>query len=187
MVDITKTLSVCVVTRMNKKGGDTEHEKQVFEYGVELMLNSILKIFVYMIIVFFIGREKEIIVAIGLFSILRKISGGKHAKSDMGCFITMGSILSISVLLPSVMKLSKTQYILIALIVWSIYLINAPMDDYYLCEENIQEKGIQKIKVIIEVGLILILGFYIDKYWSVLILIICASQAITLIEFQKKC
>jgi len=79
MVDITKTLSVCVVTRMNKKGGYTEHEKQVFEYGVELMLNSILKIFVYMIIGFFIGREKEIIVAIGLFS----ISGTKSKEEQI--------------------------------------------------------------------------------------------------------
>lgn len=56
------------------------------------------------------------------------------------------------------------------------------MDEYYQEKGREDEKKKQKIKTVIWVSILLILGYFINEYWKMLILSICFLQAITLIE-----
>ena len=182
MSDITQTLTNLIVVNMNKKRNYTEYEKQVFMYGVELILNSVLKIVVYLIVGRFLEKLKELIVAIILFGFLRKISGGKHSKTNMGCFLITGCILILSIYIPYVLDLAGILYLFISLMICAIYIKCAPMDEYYQEKGREDEKKKQKIKTVIWVSILLILGYFINEYWKMLILSICFLQAITLIE-----
>lgn len=184
MSDITQTLTNLIVSGMNKKRHYTEYEKQVFTYGVELVLNSVLKIFVYLIIGRALGKLKELIVAIFLFAFLRKSSGGKHSKTNIGCFLITGSILILSIYIPYVLNLSGIPYLIICFITWVVYVKCAPLDEYYQEKEREIERKKQKIKTVIWVSVLLLLGFLVNDYWRMLILSVCFLQAITLIEVR---
>ena len=93
MKNYTKALAEQIVAVMDRYNNYEELEKIVICYGMELFLNSILKISIYFVIGFSIGKGVETILSIIIFGSLRKVSGGRHAKTDVGCFIMTGSII----------------------------------------------------------------------------------------------
>ena len=93
MKNYTKALAEQIVAVMDRYNNYEELEKIVICYGMELFLNSILKISIYFVIGFSIGKGVETILSIIIFGSLRKVSGGRPAKTDVGCCIVTGSII----------------------------------------------------------------------------------------------
>ncbi len=104
MKNYTKALAEQIVAVMDRYNNYEELEKIVICYGMELFLNSILKISIYFVIGFSIGKGVETILSIIIFGSLRKVSGGRHAKTDVGCFIMTGSIIFLAVMSPDVVN-----------------------------------------------------------------------------------
>ena len=113
MKNYTKALAEQIVAVMDRYNNYEELEKIVICYGMELFLNSILKISIYFVIGFSIGKGVETILSIIIFGSLRKVSGGRHAKTDVGCFIMTGSIIFLAVMSPDVVNVSIKVYALI--------------------------------------------------------------------------
>lgn len=127
MKNYTKALAEQIVAVMDRYNNYEELEKIVICYGMELFLNSILKISIYFVIGFSIGKGVETILSIIIFGSLRKVSGGRHAKTDVGCFIMTGSIIFLAVMSPDVVNVSIKVYALIILFMNGIFICLSPL------------------------------------------------------------
>lgn len=182
MADFTQSLTALIVSRMNPGREYTESEQQVFMYGTELILNSLLKVTAYLAIGFLLGKGREIAVSLFLFGSLRKLSGGKHARTNLGCFLATGSILALSVGMPYIFCLPKRQYLWAAMAIWAVYARFAPCDQYYREAERKEEARRQKIKTLAVLTVVLLTGYMLSSYWKMLVLWISLLQGITLAE-----
>lgn len=185
MRDMTQVLSSLIVSRMNQNKEYTDNERQIFTYGIELLLNSLVKIMIYLSIGCAIGKGREVMTALFIFGALRKTSGGRHAKTSLGCFFVTGMILILGVSVPYIFRLPMLEYTVAAAVTWVIYLCFAPCDEYYKATERKAEAKRQKIKSLILSGGILTVGCFMDSYWRMLILCIAFLQGITMVELKK--
>lgn len=183
MADITHSLSTRIVSGLNTDKRYTESERQVFTYGIELILNSLLKITVYLIIGILFDAERELITALFIFGTLRKFSGGRHAVSNWGCFLITGSILAFSVSVPYVFCVPIQVYPLAAAMIWIIYARFAPCDQYYKSKK--EAANLQKKKTLIILSIFFITGYFNNDYYQMLVLCVSLLQGITLIDFKN--
>lgn len=182
---MTQALSSLIVSYMNQNREYTDNERQIFTYGIELLLNSLLKMMIYMAAGGIIRNGKEVIAALFVFGILRKLSGGRHAKTSLGCFMITGIILALGIGVPYIFCFSNSEYIFVAIVTWIIYLCFAPCDEYYQAVERKSERKRQKTKSLILSGGILTAGYFMDCYWRMLTLCITFLQGITTVELKK--
>lgn len=68
-------------------------ESNVVEYGVQLMLNTSIKIIIILLVGVVLGYLKEVVVSMWVFGCIRYFAGGYHCKTDIGC---LGVMLAIS-------------------------------------------------------------------------------------------
>lgn len=174
-----------MVSNMNRNRKYTDKERQVFMYGTELILNSLLKILIYLLVGIAAGKGIEVTVAVCIFGVVRKCSGGIHAKTNLGCFLITGSILASSIYMSGILQIQGKVYVLSSVAVWIIYACLAPCDEYYREKGRKAQAREQKIKTLILVSMILVSGYYLKYPWKMLILCILALQGITLIEVTK--
>lgn len=189
MKNYTKALAEQIVAVMDRYNNYEELEKIVICYGMELFLNSILKISIYFVIGFSIGKGVETILSIIIFGSLRKVSGGRHAKTDVGCFIMTGSIIFLAVMSPDVVNVSIKVYALIILFMNGIFICLSPCDEYFESLENNNEKMIVKWESVLMINIIFTIGIFINNYWRTIIFMVIVAQGITLIggkEHEKK-
>lgn len=186
MKNYTKLLSEQIVVVMDRYNNYEETEKAVIGYGVELFLNSMLKTAIYLLIGFAIGKGVEMILAIAIFGSVRKVSGGRHAKTDMGCFIMTGSIILFAVISPEIIIISGWGYALIIISINCLFVYFAPRDDYFEKPENYAEKMSIKWKSILLINVIFLIGMLVNNYWRMIILMTVAVQGITLIQGGKE-
>lgn len=71
-----------------------------------MFLNSAIKTILYIIGAIIIGRVKETLFALVIWCIIRKQSGGRHAKKDFVCFVISGSAIFFLVMVSSALKLT---------------------------------------------------------------------------------
>lgn len=96
MRDYTHELSGVIGGKMSRKQNYSKEKEVVVIYGIELILNSLLKAGIYILIGTLLGKTLEVVTAVIVFAAVRKCAGGVHAKSDMGCFLITGAIVFIS-------------------------------------------------------------------------------------------
>lgn len=72
-----------------KKNEVTDVQKIAIQYGIELFLDSVLKILFLICIGAAFGKGIEMVIVIGCFCLLRKEAGGIHMQSGLGCFLSM--------------------------------------------------------------------------------------------------
>lgn len=100
-----KKMSEYIVSYMDKKRNYSIEEITVISYGIELFLNSVIKIIVYMLIGILIGRMKEVLFSLLVWCSVRKQSGGRHAKNDSICFLISGFSIFFLLLYHHILKL----------------------------------------------------------------------------------
>lgn len=154
----TKLLSEQVIVVMDRYNNYEETEKVVLGYGVELFLNSMLKTVIYLLIGFAIGKGVETILVIVIFGSVRKVSGGRHAKTDLGCFVMTGSIIFLAVMSPDIVNISTKGCLLTLLLTNGIFIFLSPRDEYFENPENYEEKMIVKWKSILMINIIFLSG-----------------------------
>lgn len=86
MKDYTHELSVWLARRCTRGGEYTEGQKLLVTYGMEIILNNVLKYVLMFLLALLLGRGAEALVMLILFAVLRCLLGGAHCKTDTGCF-----------------------------------------------------------------------------------------------------
>lgn len=67
----------------------SDADRNIYEYGLELILSSIINIFVIIITGIFTSRLFESIALLAIVIPLQSCGGGYHAKTHMRCFLIM--------------------------------------------------------------------------------------------------
>lgn len=91
-------VAVALCGWMNQVNYKNQEENKVIQYGLELLLDNIIKIFFIQLIGIFIGKGLETLIILSSFCGLRMQAGGIHAKTGWGCGFSMLLIWAISIL-----------------------------------------------------------------------------------------
>ena len=65
----------------------------VLQYGTELLLDSVIKIILYLVLGGILGKTKETLFALLTWCVIRKQTGGRHVKNNFVCFVISGSVI----------------------------------------------------------------------------------------------
>ena len=83
---------------LNKISPKSQEENKVIQYGMELLLDNIIKLIVILLIGIVLGKGAETLVVLSTFCGLRLQAGGIHAKTGLGCGFSMLLVWAISIL-----------------------------------------------------------------------------------------
>lgn len=145
-----------------------DSDNEIYVYGLQLLIATILKITGLFIIALFLGCMKEFIVFLAAFSILRVFAGGYHAQTYLKCFIvtavSMFSIIELGKYIPSGISIN----LIVILIITSIFIVMkyAPIDNpnkKLTADEYKKFKKASIFIVIIESIVILMLAVFYKK------------------------
>ena len=143
----------------------SEEQVHIVEYGIEVMLNTSLKVIGILVISTILGCFKEVVIAMFVFGSIRNFAGGYHSSTHLGCFSAM--LLTCLSPLPFLgVELAVAKWIWGAISVYSMYEIirYAPRNSKV---NPIHDRRILKRK---RVGSLVVIGLY------VLFLVFCPSS-----------
>ena len=109
-----------IVTWLIKHNAITEEDKELYEYAIFNLLITICPFFITLIIGFMMGVPAESIALLFPFMLIRKFSGGYHARTPFTCFLYSTMIIFIMVFIAS--KTNNSLILKILLTVSSISL-----------------------------------------------------------------
>lgn len=97
-----------------------EAEFHIVEYGIQLLLNTSVKVIIILLTGMVLGYFREVLIAMSVFSAIRYFAGGYHSRTDLGC---LGIMLFICLCPIPLFRLSISVSIMIwgLIIVYSAY------------------------------------------------------------------
>lgn len=170
-----------------------EGEVEVYHYGLELLITTIVKAMGFIILAAILGLVKETIIFTLCFSGLRIQAGGYHAKTPFKCFIGTLILMFPGILLVGVIPMDKQPYYILVFMVISIFLvyIYAPVES-----ENKpltkEEKGIYRCRSLLTImggSIIVLLLIHVHKsfiYLGSIALTAFLMESLTLIHIPRK-
>lgn len=81
-----------------KRNAIAAEQGEVVTYGIELFLNTVLKVIALLFIGLITGLFGEVVISLGCFALLRTKAGGIHMKTSLGCFLSMFGICAAAIL-----------------------------------------------------------------------------------------
>lgn len=128
-----------------KNVGLSDIEYMTVQYGIELTLNSILKILLILLIGLLFGVWRYFALILLVFSSTRTFAGGRHCNTHMGCFLSMLGIClcgmffhSYIPVLPPIPRYILSVVILLVIIVFTPLnsLVN-PIEEKYIVRKRV--------------------------------------------------
>lgn len=92
---MTNWLTKKIIKIMLKHNTITEASCEVYEYGLNILIYTVLSTLFLLIIGCLWGLMLECLIIIAIFYMCQTIGGGYHASTHLQCFITMSTGLSI--------------------------------------------------------------------------------------------
>ncbi len=115
-----KQISRWIVTWCQNKNRMSEEQFHIVEYGIQLLLNTSLKILTIGVIGGILGYFNEVVIAMFVFGSIRYFAGGYHFKTDMGCLGFM-LLMCLSPIPMFRVELYLSKWIWRAISIFSIY------------------------------------------------------------------
>uniref|UniRef100_UPI004056A8C7 accessory gene regulator ArgB-like protein n=1 Tax=Acetatifactor sp. TaxID=1872090 RepID=UPI004056A8C7 len=161
----------------------------IVEYGIQLFLNTSLKVIGIFVIGAIIGHFKKVVIAMFVFGSIRNFAGGRHCQTDFGCFSVMLCIcLSPIPMFP--VPLHLAQWIWGGIAVYSLYQVirYAPRNSTVnpICDVRILKR--KRIGSLVVTGMyVLLLIFYSEPWLRWLVAMPLFIEAVTISPvFYKK-
>ncbi|SCG82403.1 accessory gene regulator B [Proteiniborus sp. DW1] len=119
-----------IVNKMKNYDVANEENIDLYIYGLEILIITIIKYLGIFIISFLLGVVKEALVFVLAFSMLRNQAGGVHLDSFWQCFIITNVITFSCIFLSKALPINHTAIYQIIMLIVSIVLvlIFAPVD-----------------------------------------------------------
>lgn len=133
-------VEICdLMDRINHKEPE---ENKIIQYGLELLLDNVLRFSLVLLIGIIIGMGKETFIILFSFCSLRLQAGGKHAKTGIGCGLSMFVIWALSILgyLFIEIKISLMPYLYIAYVCIVAYCAPRTINIEYFSSKDIFKK-----------------------------------------------
>lgn len=159
-----------------------DEEYPIVEYGIQLFLNTSLKVIIIFLIGAAIGYFKEVVIAMFVFGSIRNFAGGFHCKTDLGCFSVMLFICLSPIPMFNIdIRLAQLMWGIIA--VYSLYQVlrYAPRNSKVnpICDKRILKR--KRIRSLIVTGIyVLFLMLYPGTWLRWLVAMPLFIEAVTI-------
>lgn len=80
-------------------GESSEENADIYAYACEAIIFTLVNVFICLLVALVFGRVVEGLVFITSFALLRRYTGGHHAKTHLRCILTFNTILIFSLLI----------------------------------------------------------------------------------------
>ena len=158
-----------LVMKMKKQLPDIDDEKaEVLNYGLQLIIGEIPKIFLLIILAFLLGIGPITILTFLLILPYRMVSGGFHLKTHLGCIVTTSSFYC-GIALASNYLVIEPIYLkyIITIIVWGFGMVMcklyAPADTENVPIINKKERRKKQIFSYIVLTIMMIVAVFINN------------------------
>lgn len=167
------------VAWLSEKNPQTESENMVIRYGVELLLENILKILLLLGAGLLWGKGLETIIYLSVFCSIRTQAGGYHAKTGWGCCLCMLLVWMIGMVTFEIIEVSLLEIFILFIFAVIIILWKVPKtvnrDCYTLLEQKEKKKN---AVVLLYISIIVAICC---KEWRTLVTCAVALEIITLL------
>lgn len=100
-----------------------KNDSELYEYSLQLIFQGLINIIVILLLGFILNMLKESICLFLTFFILRKFTGGLHAKKYICCFISSTILITLSLFIIRYLKQNSKQLLFTYILVFSTILI----------------------------------------------------------------
>lgn len=123
---IISRFSAALCCLLNKINPRDEDDNITIQYGVELILDNLLKLLFIQLIGILLGKGVETFIILFVFCTLRLQAGGIHAKTNAGCFFGMMMIWLLSLSGAITFKLNLLNVITIYMVSLTVFIFAVP-------------------------------------------------------------
>ena len=142
-------------------------DKELYEYAVHSLILWLIPVGMVLLIGIVLGAVKEGFIMILPFMVIRKFSGGYHAKQERNCLIASGISLTLCVWMASWLNISIFVHLLLGFAAFSLALCS-PIDskERQLDDtEKLQYRCVTRILVTAFIGIYMLLLFLrLERY-----------------------
>ncbi|MBM7615500.1 accessory gene regulator ArgB-like protein [Alkaliphilus hydrothermalis] len=185
---ISKRLTI----RLIDEGVVSLDEFEIYHYGMQLLLATLMEGFGLLILGILTGKVIETVLFVLMFGLLRIFAGGIHAGSYLKCFIVTAIVVFIGVQVVEILQYNfGFNFMLIMLIITNtIVYIFSPIDSPNKpLTDGEKVKNRRRSLLITFVGALIIVFFYkINpnlKYYLFIITFALFSESLTLIRVSR--
>lgn len=134
-----------------KTGSISESDNKLYEYAIRILVQGLINITASILIGIFFNMVKECLCILLVFFILRKFTGGLHAKKYITCLICSLLILIASLISVKVLLIYSISKIFFALVIISILIISilSPIENEKKKLSNREKKLYKSISIIL--------------------------------------
>lgn len=158
--------SLCYL--LNKINPRDEDDNITIQYGVELILDNLIKLLFIQLLGILLGKGAETFIVLFVFCTLRLQAGGIHAKTNMGCFLGMLLIWLLSLSGAVTFKLNLLNVLAIYMFSLTVFVCMVPKSKNitYFTHSAILRK---KITSILLLTLLVLLAIYNENLRELII------------------
>ena len=181
--------AVRLANRLLTKGIISEDYFDIYVYGFELLISSILSTSIILLIGIILGKILQTIAFLITFSLLRSFTGGYHANSYWFCSVVTLSIFGSALLFSELVNINLFAYMILAVIGFTLLLIFAPIENPNKNLTLIQKRKFKIISLIVFVVLVLIgifLRSVVDQVSNVIFWVLLADILLLFIKNRKE-
>lgn len=184
-----------IVNKMKNYDVANEENIDLYIYGLEILIITIIKYLGIFIISFLLGVVKEALVFVLAFSMLRNQAGGVHLKSFWICFIITNIITFSCIFLFKALPINHTAIYQIIMLIISIALVlifapvdteNKPLNEYEKKLYKRRSINVILIASIITIGLSLVFDSFITYGNIVSLAFLCEGITLTPLINRKR-
>lgn len=168
---------------LNRYSPVSQEDNSVIQYGLELLLDSSVKIAIIQIVGIICGKGIETFVVLSVFCSLRLQAGGYHAHTGVGCFIYMAAICTLCLVLGSVIQVKVWHLICFFTLAEGVLLRLAPGTinrEYFTVETVNRKKAWATLLLVTD----LVIAIACTRFRSYILLAV-TSEALTLLPLYK--
>lgn len=117
-------LSECIADFLLSQKVIKKHEKEIYVYGIQLVISSIVNLLICITISLLLGELINGLIFFVLFSSLRRFTGGFHCKTFIMCNVVFSSIVALVLLSNKFLgKVFENYLILIVTVIFTLICI----------------------------------------------------------------
>ena len=150
---------------------DDEREKAVITYGIEVVLNELLKSILILVLGIVFGKTLVAVIGLVYLLIIRRYLGGRHFNSNIMCTMFtvftafLGPVLVMMIIIPFVVLIVAA-----ILLTLTIFIMNLYSEDEPLSPEKVKKNKLVSILIFWVAGLLAYV-FGKDSYLSEILFI----------------
>lgn len=181
--------AVRLANRLLTKGIISEDYFDIYVYGFELLISSILSTSIILLIGIILGKILQTIAFLITFSLLRSFTGGYHANSYCFCSVVTLSIFGLVLLFSELVNINLFAYMVLAVVGFTLLFIFAPIENPNKKLTLIQKRKFKIISLVVFIVFVLI-GIFLKSFFeqisNVIFIVLLADILLLFIKNRKE-